>query len=244
MKTITIFSLNINDNISTCQDNLHNLCFNSWERMRKFFSTLDLEMNIKIYTKEDIEFKEFYNEFTSRTNYTLHNLKISHVADAFRLYIMSNKQNYMWLDWDLFILNDFNIQDFNYSNKIFRKSFSILYNGVELDFFKKIYNYVLNNNLNRYRDVMIVEELINSKVIDNTDLYDSKFPSIRNLFWLKYNEKNWTFKNNSVHIIRDGKDKLVKDLGNDKSLMYFILNNYNLSKEQNKELDTWIKVVN
>lgn len=240
MKTITIFSLNINDTISNCQDNLHNLCFNSWERMRKFFSTLDIEMNIKIYTKEDIEFKEFYNDFTSRTNYTLHNLKTSHVADAFRLYIMSNKQNHMWLDWDLFTLNNFNIKDFNYSNKIFRKSFSLLYNGVELGFFKKIYNYVLNNNLNRYKDTMIVEELINNKVIDNTDLYDSKFPSIRNLFWLKYDEKNWIFKNNLIYVIREDKDKLIKNLGGDETLIKFILNNYNLSIEQIKILNSWL----
>lgn len=266
MKNITIFSLNIDNNIPSQQKNLHTICFNSWERMRKFFNDLDIQMNIKIYTKDDIEFINFYKDFTTRTPYTFDNLKISHIADAFRLYIMSMQPHYLWLDWDMFVLDNFRIEIFDYDNKIFRNSFNVLYNGNELEFFKKLYNYIIDNRLNNFGDKEITKILINDNIITKNDLYVYRFTSFRNLFYLKNrNSNDWIFMNildreniyykellryangetkiklnKYVFITKNTQDVIAKNLGDDKTLINFILTNYNLSSEQVTILNSWL----
>ena len=268
MRDLTIFSLNINKGLSSSSVNLHNMCYDSWKYVINFLISRGINVITKIYDENDIEFIDFYNKFKSTTGFTFENLKISHIADAFRLYIVANKPNHMWFDWDLLATNDFNIDNFDYDKKIFKKSFSFIYNGNELDFFKKVYNYIVDNRLSRDGDKKLVNRLLLSNVIKDNDISIINPVNTLNLFWLNSREAkdlifvneididnkyyvellNWIKNdgvnkkpNNYIFVTRNTNDVVAKNIRNNYDLIKFILNNYQLSKEQIDILNSWLE---
>ena len=264
MRELTIFSLNVDDGISENSKQLHNFCFKTWDRLVEYFKSLNYNVQIKIYTKYDNDYINFYNEFITKTDYAYNNLRMSHIADAFRLYILSKYPYHLWLDWDVYVKPKvaFNL---NYDEKIFRKSFTILYNSNDLDFFLKIYNYVMNNRLSKLGDKKLVNYLINNNVIENTPM-EYVVSSILHLHWLDndktnylvftdyidkdneyykqleywYNNDRLNRKPNDYVFISKEKEKIGKNIFKEKEVIEFILMTFNLSQEQSIKLKEWL----
>jgi len=150
MNSITIFTIDVyNNNYFSKQPCV--FCIKSWKYLIKNLEYLGYDVNVKLYTNEHQDYKDYYKLCK---NWVDHNLnKPELIADGFRIYILSKYANHLWLDTDLYFHNDFNFEN----RFIFSYHWCYLYNKDNLEFFKNILtNFYCN------------EKIFN----DNPDLYN------------------------------------------------------------------------
>jgi len=142
--TFTIFSLDLNKYFDTP---LHKMCVESWYTWK---ATNNQVKDIIIFNEQSPEYKEFleiyntrkYKEFNSYTR----------TADAFRMYILSTRENYLWLDGDIYIENI----GFKWTYDFyFHPCWCHLFNGHNLDYYKKVFNLFITDNLKDWIDADI-----------------------------------------------------------------------------------------
>ena len=166
---ITVFGLNLNNYFSTP---LHKMCVDSWFRWKANNSQIT---NIIIFNEESKEYKEFLNIYNTRK----YKNKDSYVrlADAFRMYILSIYKNYLWLDGDVYIDN-INLQ---WNLKFyFQPCWYCLYNGDNLDYYKKVFNLFITENLGCWidEDICARYQFLNSNHVD--------IKGLAHLCWLEH----------------------------------------------------------
>ena len=187
------------------------------------------DLKIKIYKYNDEEVLEFIKDCSAQYNSKSSN---ANKADAFRMYILSKYKNHLWLDMDVYIHNANNfVNTFNFNEKYYYKSWWLLYNCNNLEFFKNIYEYYKKGMLIKLTDYKCTEflgypiskkrssGLIHLFYIDNyensiwylVEETDEFIESVKNL------RKKYIFISyNSLHIDQ------IHSLKNDKELINFI----------------------
>ncbi len=247
---ITIFTLALqNKDINKTIDYpLHQLCIKSWDKIIKYLKDRGYEAEIKIYTDTSPEFQKVYNECIENKNC---NLK-SHWADAFRIYILSENPRYMWLDWDIYVRDNF---EFDFEEEYIMRSFYLIYNKDNTEYFKKVYDLYLTDNLINFQDKEVTNYLTNKNIINfelkkpfvrcivHTNFIDNQPVGI--LHFINESEENSDFVQNNKDkksqykfIIRKGYyHQRIFSLYDEKELIDFVKNHYDLSKEQLKKLE-------
>ena len=267
MKELTIFTLDMDLGLPERSKKLHKMCYNSWNKLIDHLKSFDIDAKLVIYTNSDYEFQEFYSDFSSRTGYNFDNLKLSHIADGFRLHILATKPHHLWLDWDKYVLDDIYSLEFDYDKKILRRSFSYLYNADNLEFFSMIYNYIIDNHLSTLCDTKLVQLFLDNGVISEEDV-NRENSFLFHLFWIDNNKpSNWVFSdvldkenkdyrdlvywnimgrtyrkpNDFVFITKERDEyKITKVIYQEKEIVKFILDNYDLTEEQQLVLNGWL----
>lgn len=138
-KSITIFTANVNDN-NDLQSSLHTFCIKSWERLVVAFKKINIDCKITIFDFNSPEMKEFNS--LKDWNFKRPSMK----ANAFRLWILSKYPNHLWLDWDIYIPEKFNINQFDLNQIFLYKIFCVMYNANNLNLFSKIFNAYLTDD--------------------------------------------------------------------------------------------------
>lgn len=139
---ITIFTANVRDN-NDLNSKLHLFCINSWSRLIKYFESIGHTAEIKIFTPKDKEMQDFYKLKDWKFK------RLSTEANAFRIYMLANYENYLWLDWDMYIPEDINSVgklSFDENDYLFYRMFCIMYNHGNQKFFKDLFNKYLTDD--------------------------------------------------------------------------------------------------
>lgn len=157
---LTIFSVDVLNN-GYYEQPLQQACIQSWRKAQAQASKFDTEIDIKLFTNTDKEFIEFKNQF----DFDIMKYNPSHIADAFRMYILSKNLQYVWLDTDMFIYSTekflSNFVDVDYT---FRRSFNFLYSGSKNKIFENIFEQYVNN-----RDLIKLQDNEVSKLLSLQD---------------------------------------------------------------------------
>ena len=147
MEKITVFSL-VWYNKDYLNKPLRKLCLSSWERLVDYFKSRGYDAEIKIYTEEDQDFKDFMK----------FNLPIcgrpAQLTDAFRVYILSKYKYHLWLDLDVYVseMPNCNNLHFNFDNIYFKNNWCIMYNANNTDYFKKLLQGYINLDFYRINE--------------------------------------------------------------------------------------------
>ncbi len=246
---ITLFTLADLDR-SKFNSALHKMCVKSWDKIINYLKLKGYDAEIKIYDDESIEYKKIFNDCVKGKG----DIKKSHIADAFRIYILSINPRYMWLDWDIFIQDDFK---FNFEECFIMKSFYIIYNHDNTKLFKELYNYycvipplikLVDSSVATYLESTnfeidfkssssLTHILIHLSFLDNNS--SDKFYFITDedentSFVQLYKEDKKNYKFINPYAI---KHKGIYGLQGNMEIINFIKNNYNLSEEQQNKLN-------
>ena len=152
-KTITLFTANIPPfNVSqkkvsryySFNDQLHKFCIDSWNKLEPIFNEQGFNLDIKIFDSSSPEWIDFLNvcpySFKRR----------SMQVNAFRIYMLSKYDNYLWLDWDVYIPDNLDNFNLDLNDYLFYKIFYVMYNGNNKQFFSNIFNKYLTDEYCRY----------------------------------------------------------------------------------------------
>ena len=148
---ITICSANMNryHTYEEFDTILKQRCIKSWDNLKSYLNSKGIECCVKLYTCKDIEVKQFRKE-TSNIMFKTQKCE----ANAFKFYLLKLYPNYIWLDWDIFVTKDVNID----LNDIFiNNDLSVLYNKDKLSLFNNIYNRIIASNYCHNNDYIFNE---------------------------------------------------------------------------------------
>jgi len=246
---ITIFTLALSDSDikMTINSPLHQLCVSTWNKIVDYIRKQGSSAVIKIYNDDSEEYKKVYNE-------CFKNSKVrnkAHYADAFRLYMLSKHPYYLWLDWDMFIRDNF---EFDFTKPFLMYSFNTMYNCDRLDIFQTLYQKYRTNDFNKLNDstfMSIVKEnqwidhKLNKPLVSMTvhcNFIDNQ--PVENLYFINDEEESSEFvlqhkneKNKYRFInIKTPRHNGICGISGEPKLIEYILSNYNLSDEQKNKL--------
>jgi len=160
---VTIFSLNLNNYFD---NELQKICLNSWYNYKN--NNLNIK-NIIIYNKLNPEYIEFWKLFSPIWDlYT--NKRIEFIADAFRIYILSKHNNYLWLDGDVLISEDA-LNNIFLDKIYFDDCWDKIYNANNTRIFKMIWDKFLNKSFLNMKDKEIFHFLKFNRP-SNIDLFN------------------------------------------------------------------------
>ena len=237
---------------------LHDFCMSTWHRIVDYFNKQNIECEIKIYNESDDEYQYIKNNIIKPKRYD----KVAYMADVFRLYILSNKPYHLWLDWDVFIRDNFEL---NWTKSYFHRSWWLLYNASNLNLFRTIYKEIIENDLNELCDSKITDLIVNKYKNDfmlfksNQDENDMRRRTVHLKFIDNFQEKKWVFIKGVKEICKYVNEKhnsnivliyppglsvflsYIYGFNGEKEIIQFVLNNYNLSIEQKNILNSYLK---
>lgn len=253
---ITIFTLALNtsDPNKTMDYPLHKLCLNSWEKIKKFLTNKGYECDLIIYNEESNEFKYIVKDCLSNTL----PVRETRRANVFRIYMLSKHERFLWLDWDIFIRDNFT---FDFESVFLMKNWSMIYNHTNLELFAAIYNEYKNNpELMHLKDKSVSEYLLNNNIINfkfcspniirpymvHCGCIDNQ-PS-ETLYFISDEEESSNFvlehledrQNYRFINIKKAKHEEINGLMAEPELIKFLLDNYELSAKQIEILKSYL----
>lgn len=178
-KKITIFSASLLNN-NHLEEPLIKTCVNSFIRLKNYILSKGYDCEIKIYDWDDPVVNNFY-ELLKKHNIPYEKSGPEFFSDIFRIWLMSENKNYLWLDTDVYIRDDADFSSLDFNNKVFEGYNWFMYNAEDLDFFKNILNYylekrveVFDNDTQKLKfDNAVYENIFKTK-IDNSVVTDRK----------------------------------------------------------------------
>jgi len=217
------------------------LCIDSWYRCADKLKELNIDVEIKLYNNDSVEYREYLK---SINQIDIYQLKPSRIANGFRLYILSKYENYCWLDCDTFIYDPESfINELASKDHIFKNSFWLLYSGNNNEIFKFLIDKILiDNEILKLEDKKICEKF--EKELENENYKDLKINGIIHLFWLQNYVEVYQSK---LQVISKQEQELqiIEELNNDLSLQNIrkfrrkkicICNNKYIRSNQNLEI--------
>ena len=248
---ITLFTINLHFFDDTFEKTidypLHQLCLQSWNKIICYAEKLKYTVNVKIFTEKSEEYEYVYESVIKKNNIT----NKARQTDVFRLYILAHNPNYMWLDWDVYIRDNF---EFDFTKPFLMRNWFLIFNSVNLDLFQELYSTYCKYDIIRFGDkeatIYMEEEglftylynkglgdkIIHCSFIDNQP--------VETLYFINTDEENDNFvishkkdKRKFRFInINSGQHKCIKGLFGEPELINFILNNYILSDKQKNSI--------
>lgn len=248
---ITLFTLDLkfeDDKPSqTIDAPLHKLCLSTWSKIKAYFENKGYEVETKIYKRTDPEFIYVYDNILKDVT----PIKKGWWSDVFRMYILSKYPNHIWLDWDVFILDNFEL---NENIPFLMKTYYFIYNGTNLDLFKTIYEAYDKYKLFNLVDQDVSNFLINNNIIDYQ--FDKGFDKysvhcffiddqeVSHLYFINTEDEKSEFV--QEHLMdkqhyrfinpKTKKHHHIMGLYNQQELKSFLLENYDLTEEQKEKL--------
>lgn len=250
MNKITIFTFN--DHRDQINTPLHQMCIETWSKIVTYLKKLGYDCDIKIFTEDSEEYKFIYNDYLQyHKDFTG---LASHVADVFRIYVLSKYPYYLWIDWDVYIRDNFEL---DIRKPYLMRSFYFIFNKDKTDIFEYIYNSYKRYNLIRMCDSQITdfletftkfnynynpslcEYLVHLNFIDNDIIGREKY-----FYFINTEEEQNEFvkqhindKKNFKFINKDTKKhKGIFGLNGEQKIIDFILKHYELTEVQRKKL--------